>query len=128
MEIKSLDLGTAIDKLYELRSQRLDVEKVVKTMKSDELALRVHIKQMLDSINLDGAKGSAATAAVITSVDPAAKDWLQIYEFIRENDAFDMLQKRLSSMAVKERWESGILVPGIEKFDNWDLCITKRSK
>jgi len=128
MEIKSLDLGTAIDKLYELRSQRLDVEKVVKTMKSDELALRVHIKQMLDSINLDGAKGSAATAAVITSVDPVAKDWLQIYEFIRENDAFDMLQKRLSSMAVKERWESGILVPGIEKFDNWDLSITKRSK
>lgn len=128
MEIKSLDLGTAIDKLYELRSQRLDVEKVVKTMKSDELALRVHIKQMLDSINLDGAKGSAATAAVVTSVDPVAKDWLQIYEFIRENDAFDMLQKRLSSMAVKERWESGILVPGIEKFDNWDLSITKRSK
>lgn len=128
MEIKSLDLGTAIDKLYELRSQRLDVEKVIKTMKSDELALRVHIKQMLDSINLDGAKGSAATAAVITSVDPVAKDWLQIYEFIRENDAFDMLQKRLSSMAVKERWESGILVPGIEKFDNWDLSITKRSK
>ena len=128
MEIKSLDLGTAIDKLYELRSQRLDVEKVVKTMKSDELALRGHIKQMLDSINLDGAKGSAATAAVITSVDPVAKDWLQIYEFIRENDAFDMLQKRLSSMAVKERWESGILVPGIEKFDNWDLSITKRSK
>lgn len=128
MEIKSLDLGTAIDKLYELRSQRLNVEKVVKTMKSDELALRVHIKQMLDSINLDGAKGSAATAAVITSVDPVAKDWLQIYEFIRENDAFDMLQKRLSSMAVKERWESGILVPGIEKFDNWDLSITKRSK
>ena len=128
MEIKSLDLGTAIDKLYELRSQRLDVEKVVKTMKSDELALRVHIKQMLDSINLDGAKGSAATAAVITSVDPVAKDWLQIYEFIRENDAFDMLQKRLSSIAVKERWESGILVPGIEKFDNWDLSITKRSK
>lgn len=128
MEIKSLDLGTAIDKLYELRSQRLDVEKVVKTMKSDELALRVHIKQMLDSINLDGAKGSAATAVVITSVDPVAKDWLQIYEFIRENDAFDMLQKRLSSMAVKERWESGILVPGIEKFDNWDLSITKRSK
>lgn len=128
MEIKSLDLGTAIDKLYELRSQRLDVEKVVKTMKSDELALRVHIKQMLDSINLDGAKGSAATAAVVTSVDPVAKDWLQIYEFIRENDAFDMLQKRLSSVAVKERWESGILVPGIEKFDNWDLSITKRSK
>ena len=128
MELKSLDLGTAIDKLYELRSQRLDVEQVVKTMKSDELALRVHIKQMLDSINLDGAKGSAATAAVITSVDPVAKDWLQIYEFIRENDAFDMLQKRLSSMAVKERWESGILVPGIEKFDNWDLSITKRSK
>lgn len=128
MDTESLDLGTAIDKLYELRAQRLDAEKAIKAMKSDELALRVTIKRLLDAASLEGGRGQIASTSVIHSTEPTAKDWPAIYGFIRENDAFDMLQRRLSATAVKDRWESGIIIPGIEKFDTWDLSLTKRSK
>lgn len=128
MDTESLDLGTAIDKLYELRAKRLDAEKAIKAMKSDELALRVVIKRLLDAASLEGGRGQIASTSVIHSTEPTAKDWPAIYDFIRENDAFDMLQRRLSATAVKDRWESGIIIPGIEKFDTWDLSLTKRSK
>ena len=123
-----LDLGTAIDKLYALRAERLEAEKQIKVMKSNELALRITIKRLLDAASLEGGRGISASASIQYSTEPTAKDWSAIYFYIRENDAFDMLQRRLSSTAVKDRWDSGIIIPGIEKFDTWDLSVTKRSK
>jgi hypothetical protein len=123
-----LNLGESIDTLYRKRAERLEVEKGVKVLKAEELALRVHIKQLLDKVSLEGGKGAIATASIMYDVDPVAKDWTAIYEFIRENDAFDMLQRRLSSTAIKARWDSGLVIPGIEKFDNWDLSLTKCSR
>ena len=128
MENKELDLGTAIDTLYELRARRLEAEKVIKAFKSEELELRVTIKRLLDNASLEGGRGQVASTSIIHSTEPTPKDWPAIYAFIQENDAFDMLQRRLSASAVKDRWESGIVIPGIEKFDTWDLSLTKRSK
>lgn len=122
------DLGTAIDELYELRAKRLDIEKQVKALKSEELALRVEIKRLLDSVSLEGGRGQVATASIVHSVEPTVKDWSAFYQFVTANDAFDMLQRRLSSTAVKQRWDNGVEVPGVEKFDTWDLSLTKRSK
>lgn len=128
MENKELDLGTAIDTLYALRARRLEAEKVIKAFKSEELELRVIIKRLLDNASLEGGRGQVASTSIIHSTEPTPKDWPAIYAFIQENDAFDMLQRRLSASAVKDRWESGIVIPGIEKFDTWDLSLTKRSK
>lgn len=128
MDIENLNLGQAIDQLYEERARRLEAEKAIKVMKSTELALRIRIKQLLDSVSLEAGRGQTATASIQYSTEPTAKDWSAIYAYIRDNDAFDMLQRRLSSTAVKDRWDSGIIIPGIEKFDTWDLSVTKRSK
>lgn len=128
MENKELDLGTAIDTLYALRARRLEAEKVIKAFKSEELELRVIIKRLLDNASLEGGRGQVASTSIIHSTEPAPKDWPAIYAFIQENDAFDLLQRRLSAVAVKDRWESNIIIPGIEKFDTWDLSLTKRSK
>jgi hypothetical protein len=128
MKQDELTLGQAIDQLYACRAERLEAEKQIKAMKANELALRVTIKRLLDSVNLESASGTTATTSIQYSTDPVAKDWNEIYAFIIENDAFDMLQRRLSSTAIKDRWDQGIIIPGVEKFDNWDLSLTKRSK
>jgi len=125
---ENMSLGTAIDLLYDKRAGRLHLEKDIKRLKSEELALRIYIKQLLDKASLEGGKGQTASASIVHQTEPTAKDWPAIYAFIRENDAFDMLQRRLSSTAVKDRWESGIIVPGVEKFDTWDLSVTKSSR
>jgi hypothetical protein len=127
METK-LDLGGAIDKLYALRTERLEIEKSVKALKSEELAMRGNILQMLESAGLDGAKGKAATAAVIYEVVPQVVDWGAFNEYVKENAAFDLYQRRVSVLAMRERWSCDVAVPGVEKFDSVDLSLTRRSK
>jgi len=126
--IEEMDLGSAIDALYTQRAERLAAEKIIKGMKTRELELRVHIKNMLDAVSLEMGAGKLATTSIQRSEEPTVVDWPAVYAFIKENDAFDILQRRLSPTAVKDRWDEEILVPGIDKFTTWDLSLTKRSK
>lgn len=124
----NMDLGGLIDLLYATRVKRLEAEKEIKALKTSEVAYRVRIKQMLDAASLEAGSGKLATTSVCYTTEPTAKDWPSIYSYIVENDAFDMLQRRLSATAVRDRWNEGIIIPGIDKFDSWDLSLTKRSK
>lgn len=125
---EELSLGACIDSLYNKRAERLAAEKKIKVLKSEETLLKLKIRNLLMAADLEMGAGGIATCSLNTSVEPTPKDWTLIYEYIKENDAFDMIQKRLSPLAVKERWENGIIIPGVEKFDDWDISLTKRSK
>jgi len=120
-------LGDLIDELYTLRAARLLEEKRIKELKTKELSLRVQIKELLDAVGLEMGAGSLATTSIQLSTEPTVTDWPAFYKYIVDHDAFDMLQRRLSPTAVKDRWDDGEVVPGIDKFDTWDLSLTKRS-
>ena len=49
----------------------------------------------------------------IASEKPAPEDWNAIHEYIRENDAVDLVQKRLHEGACKLRWDDGVEIPGV---------------
>lgn len=53
------------------------------------------------------------------------EDFDAICAFIKENDAFELLQKRLSSTAVSERQQAGEVIPGVGKFEQIKLKVTK---
>lgn len=120
------DLGVCIDKLYILRSQRLVLAKEVAERKRTEAAYRAHIIGKLREIKMEGGKGGAASATITEKVEPSPKDWQKIWDYAVTHDAPDMFQKRLSSKAIKERWEVGEEVPGIERFTVVDLSLKKR--
>ena len=121
-------LGECIDKLYKLRAQRLEQEREIKERKRTESAYKNHIIALLREASLEGGRGEGANASITVDDVPTAKNWDEIWAHIEENDAHDMVQRRLSSQAVKLRWEAGEEVPGIEHFTVEDLSLTKRSK
>lgn len=128
IDVIDMDIGSCIDKLYDLRAQRLLLDKEVTALKSDEAYLRVHIIRTLEGMGLDGGKGRAATAAISYSDVPNVTDWEAVQAYIVENDAFDLMQRRLSNVAVRDRWTKGVELPGMEKVPVKDLSLTKRPK
>ena len=120
------DLGTCIDKYYQLRAQRLNLEKEVKERKRTEKAYMEHIVAQLRSINMENGGGRVANASIKEVEVPTPKDWPAIWEFVEENNAWDLLQKRLSGKAVQERWDQEIVIPGIDTFTKVSLSLTKK--
>lgn len=120
------NLGDSIDKYYQLRAQRLNLEKEVKERKRTERAYMGHIIASLKAANMANGGGGVANASIKEVEMPTPKNWQAIWDFVKTNDAWDILQKRLSGKAVQERWDQDIMIPGIETFTKVSLSLTKK--
>ena len=118
-------LGACADRLYELRQRRLAVQKEVDKLAAEEAALREHIINTLPKSEASGIAGKLARVTVITKQVPQVKDWDAFYKFVKKTGSFDLLQRRLTDQAMKERWEAGKEVPGVEHFNAVSISLNK---
>jgi hypothetical protein len=117
-----------IDTLYATRQKRLDVTKEVDALKVEEAQMRERILEMLDEQGMAKASGYMATCGIKKSIEPVTTDWEQIHEFIRIENRFDLIQKRLSAPAWRDLFNTGILVPGTDSVEVRDLSLTKSTR
>jgi hypothetical protein len=118
-------LGACVDAAYTLRAKRLEIEKKAEEVKAEETALKDHIIATFSKADIDGAKGKVASASISRSVKANAKDWPSIWEYIVENEAFDLVERRINNKAYRDRLEAGESIPGTESFDVVTLSLTK---
>jgi hypothetical protein len=121
-----MDIGQKIDALYATRAQRLEIEKQVNALKAQETATKAEIIEQLKSLSLEGAKGSAATAAITYKVKPSVTDWDAVYKYIADNNMFELLHKAITVSLWTALQDDGIVVPGTEPMPIVDLSLTKR--
>lgn len=118
-------MGACADKLYELRNKRLSIQKLVEEIQSEETALKNHIIDNLPKSEASGVTGKLARVTVVTKEVPQAQDWDVLYKYIKKTGSFELLQRRLTAAAIKERWEEGKEVPGVGHFTVVDVSINK---
>ena len=121
-------LGEAIDELYQARAARLAKAKEVKELQAEESAAKTAVLQLLKETGLEKASGKLATAGIIKEDVPYIKDWDALYGYIKENDRFDLLQRRIGVVAWRELFKDNILVPGTEAAVDTDLSLTKSTR
>lgn len=121
-------IGATIDLLYTLRSQRLEEEKRIESMKSQEAALKAHIMTNFAQSDIDGAKGKLATASIKRSTQAEVMDWDLFWAYIGKTKDWELLQKRVGITALRERWDHGKNIPGVEPRVIEDLSLTKVSQ
>lgn len=138
-------MGQLPDAFRAARDARLALQKKqeeeLAKLKADEAALKEFIINELPKSQAGGIVGEHYTAQITKAEVPraAADGWPKIYATIvkeylthakrkdgLQDGAFALLQRRLGEGAVKEMWEAGKTVPGVEKFTVIDLSITKR--
>lgn len=118
-------LGGKADKLYELRAARLAEEKKIDAMKKEEEALREAIFEDLRVAKLEKASGKVATVSRVSKTVGKVTDWQKFYAFIRKNDAFELLQRRVNDSSYRERLDAGERVDGVEPEVVASLNVTK---
>jgi hypothetical protein len=121
-------MGACADLLFDVRSRRLETDKLAAELKAQEELIKNHIIDNLDKRDETGAAGKHHRVQVVRKrkyrCDPTM--WDKFYAWVAKNRRFDLLQKRLSDVAVKELVEEGKKkVPGIEPFDYVDVSLTK---
>lgn len=118
-------MGACADKLFELRNKRLATQKEVDAVAAEETALKNHIIENLPKSEASGVAGKLARVTVVTKQIPQVKDWDAFYKYVKKTGSFDLMQKRLTDAAIKERWEAGKEIPGVEHFNAVSVSINK---
>lgn len=118
---KPEDITPLVAALKNTEEERLRLDKQSGILKKVEDKLKSTI---IEKIN----EGAVCTKDYVVTVEkrdkPVAVDWHKIWKYIRTNDAFDLLHKRLTETAVEARWGEGVEVPGVDKLPVEKLYVT----
>jgi len=118
-------IGACADKLYQLRERRLMMQKEVDLVEEEEKALKEYLISTLPKSEANGVAGKVARVTVVTKPVPQVKDWDLFYKYVKKSGEFELMQRRLSDTAIRERWEAGKQVPGVESFNVVSISINK---
>lgn len=112
---KAPNVGDVIRTYMKLRDQKAAIEARAKdevsTLKAKMEKLEAYLKAQMDAQGLTSFKSDYGTAFLTTTDYANVADWDAVLNFIRENDAFDMLEKRVSKIAVRSYIEQSKAVP-----------------
>mgnify|MGYP003435984278 CR=1 FL=1 len=113
------DLSTLVEKYISLRDRKQAIVNEAKEKAAKFDAVLDKMEGMLlstfNDLGMDSVKTSAGTAYKSTRTSATVADWDSVLGFIQENEAFNMLERRVNKVAVAEYREvNDALPPGID--------------
>lgn len=121
--------------LADLATMRDDLRTQLKTVQDEEKRLKALLDEneelIIAQLDAQGVTRSGVgpySMSISQTTVGNVEDWDQVYGFIRENDAFHLLQRRLANAAYNELREGGEAVPGVVPFEKRSLNFRKTTK
>lgn len=113
-KITALDrINAQVDLFYEYRAARRELEKQVEAAKKREDAANADLLKMMQANGTTETQGKLGPVRLETEAKPSITSWPELCAFIHKRKAFELLQKRLTVAAVRERYEVGEDIPGV---------------
>lgn len=111
------NVAEMVDSLYHKRQARLEAQRQVDDMKAEEDELSANLLKFALDTDDDDLMGTIVTFHVNHTQEPDVTDWAALQAHIRSTGEIDLLEKRVMRSAVKQRWEMGNQVPGVQRMD-----------
>jgi hypothetical protein len=109
-------IGPIIDQLHDLRERKRELMKQVEVIEAEYGALEEQLMEKLDKEGTGKGAGTKASASISVSVVGNVTDWDKFHAYVKKTGFFHLFQRRLSDPAVRELFDQGKKVPGVEPF------------
>ena len=120
-----MNIETLISELWALRESKRELSQQEKLLNERYNTLKQELIQQLDEQGVNGAKTSRARVIITESQVVQTQDWDAFCAYVRENDAFHLIQKKPSVTACKELSAiEGMPPPGISLRTLRDISLT----
>jgi hypothetical protein len=121
-----VELQTKLDAYRAMREKRLAKHRETEALKEQELALQYQLISYLhDHPEVNGIVGKTHKAVLRRSTVPIIQDRDKLRDYILQSREWDLISMRLSTEAVRQRWEEEEEVPGVGTIEETKLSVTK---
>lgn len=113
-------LFTLKNRIETIKAQQIKpIEDEFNRLKDELLADLVESGE--DKISLKGVGSIGVNKAIV----PNKTDWTAFTDYVRENNAFYLMNKVVNTAAFREANNMGESIPGVEPFEKYSLSVTK---
>lgn len=116
-------MGSTIDSLWAKREEKRKTEAKVKVIEAEIAAIEEVLMDRMDKEETSKSQGTKASVSITSAVVANVEDWEAFWPYVAKNKFFHLVQKRVSDPAVRELWDSGKKVPGVQPFTKRKLNI-----
>lgn len=120
--------GTMIDDMFNLREDKKKLESQVKEINEQMTLLEAELLQKLDSEKQTMGRGASASASISNTEIPMVEDWESFGQYLIDNDALYLLQRRVAVRAFRELRDAGEVIPGTTTFPKRTISLRKLQK
>lgn len=128
-------VAAKIDAFYAMQQKRIaygkkikEAESVLSSLKEREDVVAKELAKDLRGMGASKMSGEVATFSPGETDVFTIEDWDAFYKFIRENDAFELLERRPGRGALRERLEAGTLPKGVKSDKMFTFSLRKAAK
>ena len=119
-------VGTLADQLGKIRDKKRLADEQVKKFAEQYNAKEKELFNAMKDAKLEKASGKNYTASIGKATHASVTDWNKLYAYIKKNAAWDLLQRRVSGKAYRDRLENGKKVAGVEPFTKMSMSLKER--
>lgn len=109
-------LAVISDEIQEIQIDVKDLNKEIEALEKKKAFLEKELEEEAEKQGLKSGSGAASSFKIEAETVPQGSNWDETYEFIHENKYYHLLQKRFAVTAIRELWELGKDIPGVNKF------------
>lgn len=122
--MKEYTAGNVIDRMLELRLLRSELSKQDKALKAEFDSLSEELIAILDSQDTIQGKTKKAVATITEEEVANVEDWDVVFNYIIENNATYLLQRRLNNAAWRESLQmDNAPIPGTTVFKKRSISL-----
>lgn len=119
-------VGGIIDRMFELREERKVIGKQDELLKAEYTELELALLNAMDTQETMQSRGRAASATITEDLYPTNINWDVVFEYVKANDAYHLLQRRLNTAPWKELLQlEGEPLPGTESYLRRTISLRK---
>jgi len=109
----------------DLREHKRELEAQVKVIDQALAANELEIIERLDEMGVNKFAVGKLSFSISENTVGNVEDWDRVHAYIRDNNAFHLVQRRLANAAYKELLDMGEELPGVVPFNKRTLNFRK---
>jgi len=131
-DLSTVSATEIIRMFVKIRDKRSDIKQAYEVedgkLKEAQRILKAALLKKMSEVGTEQLKGADGVGIAYRQLKRlfSCPDWPTLWGFIKENDRFDMLQKRIGEKAVGDFLdETGELPPGVTVAQEYDVVIRR---
>lgn len=126
-EAVDLNLDQMMARGREIRDQIELIQEDLKKLTEEKDALDASIMERMEEQGITRTGNDFANVSISTTEFANVEDWDALYSFVKEHDAFHLLQRRVASKAALEYKVAGEELPGITFAEKTTLNFRRKN-